>query len=136
MKYVYPAALAAAFLIVGGTWLLGTSAAATTALTAPPVEQTVAAPTTAVATSTSAVAPAPDTYTLAQVAMHSSASDCWTTINGSVYDLTPFIPQHPGGEQIVAICGIDGTSAFEAQHGNNRQANRELATLKIGTLIQ
>jgi|GEM_PF-4737999 len=74
------------------------------------------------------------TYTLADVAKHASKDNCWTAVNGSVYDLTAFTPTHPGGDTIFAICGVDGTSAFEAQHGTTRSAQSELATLKIGTL--
>ena len=129
MKYIYPAALAAALLIVAGAAIFMQSGSSTPTATAP-----VTLPTP-VATSTSG-SQAPATYTLAQLAEHSSASDCWTAINGSVYNLTPFIPVHPGGDRILAVCGIDGTSLFEAQHGSNQQANAELAKLKIGTLAQ
>jgi cytochrome b involved in lipid metabolism len=74
---------------------------------------------------------------MAQVATHNTASNCWATINGNVYNLTSWISQHPGGEApILGLCGKDGTSAFESQHGNNGRANAELATLKIGTLAQ
>jgi len=73
-------------------------------------------------------------YTLAQVALHATKTDCWTAINGSVYNLTPFIPNHPGGDAILAICGIDGTSAFDNQHEGQRRPAAELATLKIGVL--
>jgi cytochrome b involved in lipid metabolism len=77
------------------------------------------------------------TYTLADVAKHKTPTDCWTTVNGSVYNLTPFVNQHPGGvENITKICGIDGTSQFMAQHGSDRDPQRELATLKIGTLVK
>jgi len=78
-----------------------------------------------------------ETYSIADVAMHASKESCWTAVDGSVYDLTLFISQHPGGESnIMKICGIDGTEAFSAQHGRNRGANEELASLKIGTLAQ
>ncbi len=76
-------------------------------------------------------------YTLAQVATHNSAASCWTTINGNVYDLTQWIGQHPGGEgAILSICGIDGTSAFEGQHGDQGRPNAMLATFKIGVLLK
>lgn len=58
------------------------------------------------------------TYTRAEVATHNSASDCWTIINGNVYDLTSYIPRHPGGDEILAACGTDGSSLF-----NQRQAS-------------
>lgn len=74
-------------------------------------------------------------YTMAQVATHNSASSCYTAINGSVYDLTSFIYKHPGGPgAILSLCGTDGTAAFMAQHGGQGRPERELATLKIGTL--
>lgn len=73
-------------------------------------------------------------YSKNDVAKHGSADDCWTIISGSVYNLTSFIPSHPGGEQIVQACGIDATSMFDAQHGYSRQAQSELSRLKIGAL--
>ncbi|MES2014693.1 MAG: cytochrome b5-like heme/steroid binding domain-containing protein [Patescibacteria group bacterium] len=76
-------------------------------------------------------------YTLAEVAKHNSASSCYTAVNGSVYDLTRFIDQHPGGVQAIeSLCGIDGTTAFLAQHGGQRRPENELASLKIGTLVK
>jgi cytochrome b involved in lipid metabolism len=75
------------------------------------------------------------TYTLADVAKHKNQADCWTTINGGVYNVTPWISQHPGGaEAILSLCGIDGSSAFNAQHGGERRPASELASFKIGTL--
>jgi cytochrome b involved in lipid metabolism len=74
---------------------------------------------------------------MAQVAAANGASKCWTVINGNVYDLTTWINQHPGGpEHILSICGKDGTSAFEAQHGGQSQPASILASFKIGTLAQ
>lgn len=79
--------------------------------------------------------PTTPTYTLAQVSTHTSESSCWTVISGIVYNLTPFISQHPGGKKdIMRICGIDGTQAYNAQHGGAGQPARELAGLEIGTL--
>lgn len=31
------------------------------------------------------------------VAQHASPDDCWVVVNGKVYDLTTFAPNHPGG---------------------------------------
>ena len=60
----------------------------------------------------------PGTYTLADVQKHNSQGNCWTTINGGVYNVTPWISQHPGGsEAITSLCGIDGSSAFNGQLG-------------------
>ena len=79
---------------------------------------------------------APGTFTMAQVATHNSELSCYTAINGSVYDVTNWINQHPGGAQaILSLCGTDGSAAFNAQHGGQRQPASELASFKIGTLI-
>jgi cytochrome b involved in lipid metabolism len=83
--------------------------------------------------------------TLEQVALHSSEDDCWTIINGSVYDITNYIPRHPGGDDILLACGTDGTSLFAQRttadgeeigsgspHSNN--AKSQLNSLKLGEL--
>lgn len=75
-------------------------------------------------------------YNLSDVAQHALPTDCWTIINNEVYDLTPFVANHPGGiEKISQICGIDGTSLFEGQHGGGPQVEL-LQQFKIGQLAQ
>jgi cytochrome b involved in lipid metabolism len=94
------------------------------------------ADTTATSSSASST-PASTSFTLAQVATHGNASSCWSAINGKVYNLTSWISQHPGGpEHILSICGTDGSSAFNAQHGTQSRPASELATFYIGTLTQ
>lgn len=75
-------------------------------------------------------------YTLVEVAKHASAKDCWTTINGNVYDLTSFVGKHPGGEAILKVCGVDGTSLFMDQHGGQAKQENQLAGLEIGVLAK
>ncbi len=76
-------------------------------------------------------------YTMAQVKAHASASSCWSAVGGSVYDLSAWIKRHPGGSQaILSLCGIDGTAAFNAQHGGQSRPASELAAFKIGTLVK
>ncbi|MEK7194180.1 MAG: cytochrome b5-like heme/steroid binding domain-containing protein [Patescibacteria group bacterium] len=73
--------------------------------------------------------------TLTTVAKHNSRSSCWSAINGSVYDLTSWIPNHPGGKQaILSLCGIDGSQSFNNQHGGSSKVARILGGFKIGTL--
>jgi cytochrome b involved in lipid metabolism len=81
------------------------------------------------------VVPKVKSYTLAEVSVHNSQSSCWTTVQGKVYDLTNFISSHPGGEgNILRICGIDGTAAFEGQHGGQGRPEQILTTMFIGNL--
>jgi Cytochrome b5-like Heme/Steroid binding domain/Bacterial Ig-like domain (group 2) len=75
------------------------------------------------------------TYTLADVATHATASDCWMVLNTSeVYNVTAYIPMHPGGSAMVPYCGKDGTSAFNAV-GHSSSAVALEATYLIGTLV-
>jgi cytochrome b involved in lipid metabolism len=81
------------------------------------------------------VAPVSTEYTLTQVATHNKKTDCWTTINGGVYNVTSWIDEHPGGaDAIISLCGIDGSSAFVDQHSGQKRPANELATFKIGNL--
>ncbi len=74
-------------------------------------------------------------YTRAQVALHASAASCWTIVQGSVYDVTGWILQHPGGASaITSLCGVDGSAAFSGQHGGEARPAQELARFKIGIL--
>ncbi len=110
-----------------------------------PVSPADIEPTPVVATpkpTVSAPAPtsAPDTttlgtYTMSQVALHSTAPDCWSVVNGLVYNLTSYVNKHPGGaKEIIRICGRDGSSSFEGQHGGESKPERILASYQIGTL--
>src|SRR5690606_31021512 len=59
-----------------------------------------------------------NSFTQEQVAQHSSPRDCWIIIDSGVYDVTEFLPQHPGGSQrITPYCGRDATAAFSTQDG-------------------
>ncbi len=84
----------------------------------------------------SAAPPVPTTrYTLAEVSPHSSATSCWSIVNGTVYDLTPWITRHPGGaEGILEMCGTNGAGAFFEQHSGDADAATVLAGYRIGVL--
>ena len=74
-------------------------------------------------------------FTLAEVAKHNTSASCYSAINGSVYDLTQWIGQHPGGQAAIkSLCGVDGSSAFNGQHGASSKPNNVLSGFKIGTL--
>ena len=81
--------------------------------------------------------PASSGITLAQIAQHASRTSCWSAVNGSVYDLTSWIPNHPGGEKnILSLCGIDGSSGYNGQHGGSAKTARILSGFKLGALVQ
>ncbi len=75
------------------------------------------------------------TYTMKDVKAHATAADCWSVVDGTVYNLTSWEGQHPGGQQvIVGMCGADGTAAFKGQHGTQKRPVSALAQFAIGTI--
>lgn len=75
------------------------------------------------------------TITLAEVAAHNSPSDCWSAIDGKVYNLTAWIERHPGGAVVIkAMCGKDGSAGFNGQHQGQRRPADELARFLVGDL--
>ncbi len=81
------------------------------------------------------VAPTVTSYTAADVAIHNTEADCWSSINGNVYNLSAWIAEHPGGERsILRLCGKDGSAAFNGQHGGQGQPMQTLSGFKVGTL--
>lgn len=83
-------------------------------------------------------------YSFKDVSAHKSKNDCWTIINGSVYDITSYVKGHPGGDNILSACGIDATEYFNGEkigqeggtndHSSDSQALSQLSRLKIGEL--
>lgn len=72
------------------------------------------------------------------VAKHTSASDCWTTIDGQVYDLTKYILYHPGGNRILQACGKDATDLFNGKSSmgwmHSQMAKQILSKYILGNL--
>ncbi len=131
--YIFPIGLVAVLLILGGVYYFNTKQSDQRLVPPTPVD-TVATSTTTTTTTTTTTK-TPGTYTMADVAAHSGKTSCWTTIEGSVYDLTSWISRHPGGETaILSICGKDGTKAFEGQHSGQTKPEQMLASFKIGVL--
>lgn len=64
-----------------------------------------------------------------ELSLHNIESDCWVSYKGEVYDVTSFLPKHPGSAQaIILYCGTSSEfeQAFEGKHG----------TFKVETLRQ
>jgi len=53
-------------------------------------------------------------YKLEDTAKHNTREDCWLVIAGKVYDVTRFLEDHPGGDEVlIAATGKDATDDFE-----------------------
>ena len=65
------------------------------------------------------------TITLAEVAKHKDRKSCWVVIHNKVYDITKFLDEHPGGEEVILdVGGRFGTEPFE-DVGHSEDARSE-----------
>ncbi|MFU8878587.1 MAG: cytochrome b5 domain-containing protein [Wenzhouxiangellaceae bacterium] len=81
----------------------------------------------------------PAGFTLAEVARHNRLDDCWMAIEGSVYDLTDYIPRHPTRPELLEPwCGTEATVGMRTK-GNDSdhsaRAWRMLDRYRIGELV-
>lgn len=51
-------------------------------------------------------------FTLGEVKKHNKKDDAWTIIENKVYNITSWIPKHPGGQIIMKAIGKDATQLF------------------------
>lgn len=70
-----------------------------------------------------------------EISKHSTAKDCWSIVNGNVYNLTTYVQSHPGGAGVIKnICGRDGSGAFKNQHGSSAKPNNVLSRFLLGSV--
>ena len=55
-------------------------------------------------------------YTWDEIAEHDTDNSAWIVIHGKVYDVTEWIPKHPGGGIIYDGAGGDCTPHWESYH--------------------
>lgn len=52
-----------------------------------------------------------------EVAQHNSAKSMWIVVDGVVYDMTPFLSEHPGGKRIpLKYAGTDASEVWHSMH--------------------
>ena len=86
-----------------------------------------------------APAPAPvQSITLAEVARHASPEDCWMVIDGGVYDVTDYLPEHPSKPSVIEPwCGREATEAYRTKtkgRPHSSEADLLLPSYRIGNL--
>lgn len=73
-------------------------------------------------------------YTLEEIRIHNMSSDTWLIIHDKVYDITGFLEEHPGGEEVLLEQGgTDATESFE-DVGHSTDAREMLQQYCIGEL--
>lgn len=73
-------------------------------------------------------------FTLAEVKKHNKKGDAWTLIENKVYNISSWIPKHPGGEIIMQAVGKDATQLFNARGHPSYVKKTILPKYYIGTL--
>ncbi|KAI0691914.1 FMN-dependent dehydrogenase-domain-containing protein [Cytidiella melzeri] len=79
-------------------------------------------------------------YTGQEVAEHSSRESCWIIVHGKVYDVTEFLPDHPGGSKIILkYAGKDATAEYEPIHPpdaieKNLPPEKQLGSVDLSTV--
>lgn len=75
------------------------------------------------------------TWTLDQVAQHGSPESCWVIIKNYVYDVTEFLPEHPGGAKIILkYAGRDATVVYVPIHPPDALEKSLPSTKHLGSL--
>ena len=78
-------------------------------------------------------------YSMAEVNKHDNEKTrVWITYKNGVYDITDFIPKHPGAKNIEMAAGGSVEPFWElyAVHKNNKQVYRMLEEYRIGNLSE
>lgn len=77
-------------------------------------------------------------YSQAVVADHNSRDDCWMIIDGMVYDISTYLPEHPSApEMVIAWCGREATNAYHTKtigRPHSSRAGQILSGYHIGRL--
>lgn len=73
-------------------------------------------------------------FTIEEIRTHNMSSDTWLIIHDKVYDITSFLEEHPGGEEVLLEQGgADATESFE-DVGHSTDAREMLQQYLIGEL--
>ncbi|KAF8601569.1 oxidoreductase [Ceratobasidium sp. AG-I] len=76
-------------------------------------------------------------FTSLDVATHARSTDCWVSRAGKVYDVTPFLADHPGGDDLIlryAGKELGDVMADKSEHDHSESAYEMLEEYVIGRL--
>ena len=73
-------------------------------------------------------------FTLDEIKKHNTKKDAWTIIENKVYNISSWIPKHPGGEIIMKAVGKDATQLFIANNHPSYVKKTILPKYYIGNL--
>ena len=122
MRQLFVIGTALFWLAVGGIWL-GSRLAVPAPVPAPPP-----------------VPAAERRIPLAEVARHATPDNCWMAIDGAVYDITTYLPDHPSKPAFIEPwCGREASQAYRTKtkgRPHSAEADRLLPTYRIGLVAK
>ncbi|KAI1803354.1 FMN-dependent dehydrogenase-domain-containing protein [Daldinia bambusicola] len=77
-----------------------------------------------------------------EVVKHTTPESCWVVLYGNVYDVTEFLPSHPGGSKIILqLAGRDATDEYDPIHPpgtleENLKPEAKLGRIDPQTIVQ
>ncbi|XP_018318601.1 cytochrome b5 [Agrilus planipennis] len=75
-------------------------------------------------------------YSFQEVKKHNNNQSTWVVIHNTVYDVTPFLNEHPGGEEVLLEqAGKDASEAFE-DVGHSTDARELMTKYRIGEIVE
>lgn len=78
-------------------------------------------------------------YSLSEVTKHATLEDCWMVIEGTVYDVSDYVPRHPAPPSVLEPwCGREATEGMRTKgedSDHSARAWRMLERYRIGTLL-
>jgi len=75
-------------------------------------------------------------FSLKEVSEHNSNKSTWLVIHDDIFDVTKFLDEHPGGEEVLLEqAGKDATENFE-DVGHSTDARELMKEYKVGTLTE
>lgn len=78
-------------------------------------------------------------YTAEDLAAHNSASSCWVARRGRVYDVTSFLPDHPGGDDLIVKWAgkeVEAAMKDKDEHDHSESAYEMLEEYVIGKIAK
>ncbi|XP_037085610.1 cytochrome b5-like [Pollicipes pollicipes] len=77
-----------------------------------------------------------EVFSLKEVQQHTGDPDIWMIIHNRVYDVTKFMDEHPGGEEVLRdMAGKEATENFE-DVGHSTDAREMMKEFEIGELAE
>ncbi|GJQ84499.1 cytb5 [Trypoxylus dichotomus] len=75
-------------------------------------------------------------YSYAEVKKHNNNQGAWVVIHNEVFDVSTFLNEHPGGEEVLLEqAGKDASEAFE-DVGHSTDARELMQKYKIGDIVE